>query len=95
MAAGYLLDVDPDQVDLLRFRRLVDEVGRVDDARELLGEGLGLWPGNRQRWRVQGRGVRAVHRLPARAAALRTRAKSSGQNGVRERAFGSLKDEPL
>jgi DNA-binding SARP family transcriptional activator/tetratricopeptide (TPR) repeat protein len=48
-AAGYLLDVDPDQVDLLRFRRLVDEAGRVDDAgkaRELLGEGLGLWRGD-------------------------------------------------
>ena len=46
--AGYLLDVDPDRVDLLRFRRLVDDAAREQDgekARFLLGEALGLWRG--------------------------------------------------
>ncbi|MEY9864279.1 DNA-binding SARP family transcriptional activator/Tfp pilus assembly protein PilF [Catenulispora sp. GAS73] len=49
MAAGYLLDVDPDQVDLLRFRRLLDEAGVADDpgkARDLLGAALSLWRGD-------------------------------------------------
>jgi putative transposase len=51
--------------------------------------------GHRQRRRIQGRCVRPVHRLPSELLHIRTRAKSPGQNGVRERAFGSLKYEHL
>ena len=48
-SGGYLLDVDPDQVDLHRFRRLVAEARspRVadGDGAALLREALGLWHG--------------------------------------------------
>ena len=47
-AAGYLLDVDADQVDALRFQRLTAEAAREGDpdkARELLAAALGLWRG--------------------------------------------------
>ena len=48
-AGGYLLDVDPDQVDLHRFHRLLDrarEPGRTDTDRVLLlREAVGLWHG--------------------------------------------------
>jgi DNA-binding SARP family transcriptional activator/tetratricopeptide (TPR) repeat protein len=47
--AGYVLDIDPDQVDLHRFRRLVDEGSdsrRGDaDRAAALAEALGLWRG--------------------------------------------------
>jgi DNA-binding SARP family transcriptional activator len=46
---GYLLDIDPDHVDLLRFRRLVREASaaeKVDVALELLDQALGLWRGD-------------------------------------------------
>ena len=45
---GYLLDVDPGRVDVLRFRRLVREAGEAGDpdaALGLLGQALGLWRG--------------------------------------------------
>jgi DNA-binding SARP family transcriptional activator len=48
VAAGYLLDIDPDQVDVLRFRRLAAEAARLEDprkAREMLDEALRLWRG--------------------------------------------------
>ena len=47
-ASGYLLDVDADQVDVLRFRRLTAEAARErdpDQARRLLTEALDLWRG--------------------------------------------------
>jgi DNA-binding SARP family transcriptional activator len=47
-AGGYLLDIDPDHVDLLRFRRLVraaDAAGEPDAALDLLDQALGLWRG--------------------------------------------------
>lgn len=47
--AGYVLDIDPDLVDLHRFRRLVDENGdpRRDDGSRAtaLAEALDLWRG--------------------------------------------------
>jgi DNA-binding SARP family transcriptional activator len=46
--AGYLLNVDPDQVDVLRFRRLAAEAAGLQDpvkSREILDEALGLWRG--------------------------------------------------
>jgi DNA-binding SARP family transcriptional activator len=47
--AGYVLDIDPDLVDLHRFRRLVDQGGdreHGDDTRSTaLAEALGLWRG--------------------------------------------------
>jgi DNA-binding SARP family transcriptional activator len=44
---GYLIRIDPDQLDLLRFERLVTEAQQADAARasRLLGEALGLWRG--------------------------------------------------
>jgi DNA-binding SARP family transcriptional activator/tetratricopeptide (TPR) repeat protein len=47
-ASGYLLDLDADQVDVLRFRRLTAEAARErdpDQARRLLTEALDLWRG--------------------------------------------------
>ena len=46
--AGYVLDVEPEHVDLLRFRRLVDDARRARDLvkeRLLLAEALELWRG--------------------------------------------------
>jgi DNA-binding SARP family transcriptional activator len=45
---GYLLQIDPEQVDLLRFRRLVREAGAAPDAGSAIGlfdQALGLWRG--------------------------------------------------
>jgi DNA-binding SARP family transcriptional activator len=45
---GYLLDIDPVKVDLLRFRRLADQADHGEDAAEAqssLREALGLWRG--------------------------------------------------
>ncbi len=48
-SGGYLLEADPDRVDILRFRHLVNqarEAGRSDKERmSLLSEALGLWRG--------------------------------------------------
>lgn len=45
---GYLIRLDPGQLDLLRFEQLVSEAERADPVRasELLGEALGLWRGD-------------------------------------------------
>jgi DNA-binding SARP family transcriptional activator/tetratricopeptide (TPR) repeat protein len=46
--SGYLLDIDPDRVDVLRFRRLVADAAGVDDTertRELLDQALRVWRG--------------------------------------------------
>src|SRR4051812_7507049 len=48
VAAGYVLRVSPDQVDALRFLRLLDDARRAADPaaeRALLGEALALWRG--------------------------------------------------
>lgn len=48
---GYLLDIEPDQVDAARFERLAREGGNAlergdtSEARDLLGEALDLWRG--------------------------------------------------
>jgi DNA-binding NarL/FixJ family response regulator/DNA-binding SARP family transcriptional activator len=48
---GYVIQVDPDQVDLHRFRRLVSEArsassaGRHEDAVAAVGDALALWHG--------------------------------------------------
>ena len=44
---GYVLEVRPESVDLIRFERLVTEARGADPARaaELLGKALGLWRG--------------------------------------------------
>jgi DNA-binding SARP family transcriptional activator/tetratricopeptide (TPR) repeat protein len=46
--SGYLLDVVPDQVDVLRFRRLAAEAAGLQDAvksRDMLAAALSLWRG--------------------------------------------------
>jgi DNA-binding SARP family transcriptional activator len=48
VASGYVLDIHPNQVDVLRFRRLVSEAAQladVDEARHRLDEALRLWRG--------------------------------------------------
>jgi DNA-binding SARP family transcriptional activator/tetratricopeptide (TPR) repeat protein len=48
VATGYVLDVDPDRVDALRFRRLAAEAAGLDDlerTRDVLDEALALWRG--------------------------------------------------
>ena len=50
---------------------------------------------HRQRRAVHLRPIRPLHRLPPELTHVRTKVKSPGQNGVRERAFGSLKYERL
>ncbi|MFG2003453.1 BTAD domain-containing putative transcriptional regulator [Spirillospora sp. NPDC048911] len=48
MPEGYRLDVEPDRVDVLRFRRLLTEAGRARGAageRPLVAEALALWRG--------------------------------------------------
>jgi DNA-binding SARP family transcriptional activator len=45
---GYLLDISPDHVDVLRFRRLAREAGEADDRGTALGlfdQALDLWRG--------------------------------------------------
>jgi DNA-binding SARP family transcriptional activator len=47
-APGYMLDVDPDRIDLYRFERLVAQAaegGEADQRTRLLREALGLWRG--------------------------------------------------
>ncbi len=47
--AGFALRTDPDNVDALRFARLLDEAASIRDAdgqRRLLDEALGLWRGD-------------------------------------------------
>jgi DNA-binding SARP family transcriptional activator len=45
---GYLIELGPDQLDLLRFERLVMEAERAEAARasRLLGEAIDLWRGD-------------------------------------------------
>ena len=48
-AAGYRLDVDPDQVDALRFARLLDQAAVApdpDSERDRLEAALALWRGD-------------------------------------------------
>jgi DNA-binding SARP family transcriptional activator/tetratricopeptide (TPR) repeat protein len=46
-SGGYVLDVEPDQVDLHRFRNLLDQARRCPDEEQipLLRKALGLWAG--------------------------------------------------
>ncbi|MEU4700714.1 AfsR/SARP family transcriptional regulator [Nonomuraea dietziae] len=49
LSDGYLLDVDPDRIDVLRFRRLLAEAGRASGTlaeRALVEEALALWRGS-------------------------------------------------
>ncbi|WP_191298882.1 AfsR/SARP family transcriptional regulator [Lentzea cavernae] len=45
LGGGYVLRVDPEDVDLHRFRRLVGQAREREDALELLEEAAGLWRG--------------------------------------------------
>ena len=47
MSAGYVLEVEPEELDLTRFERLVAESGRAEPARAaaMLREALALWRG--------------------------------------------------
>ena len=80
---GYVIPVDPDQVDLHRFRRLVGQArknagaGRHEDAAAALGDALALWHGPALaglsgRWAELFRNQLAEERIAA--AVLRARA---------------------
>src|SRR5262249_55960613 len=47
LPAGYVIKVAPEQLDLARFERLVEDAGGAEpqEAAELLREALGLWRG--------------------------------------------------
>jgi DNA-binding NarL/FixJ family response regulator/DNA-binding SARP family transcriptional activator len=81
---GYVIPVDPDQVDLHRFRRLVGQArneagaGRHEDAAAVLGDALALWHGPALaglpgRWAELFRNQLAEERIAA--AVLRARAE--------------------
>ena len=81
---GYVIPVDPDQVDLHRFRRLVVHArneagaGRYEDAAAALGDALALWHGPALaglsgRWAELFRNQLAEERIAA--AVLRVRAE--------------------
>jgi hypothetical protein len=44
-AGGYVLQIEPAEVDLVRFEALVAEGGRSRRTGELLREALGMWRG--------------------------------------------------
>jgi DNA-binding SARP family transcriptional activator len=74
--AGYLLRVQPDQLDWFRFERLVDQArrasahGRIDDAVDGLGSALALWRGPALA-DLRSEAVRAdAHRLEERRMAV-------------------------
>jgi DNA-binding SARP family transcriptional activator len=67
---GYLLRVDPELVDLHRFRRLVDTARQAADGASSLDEALGLWRGQAfagidSRWLSATRTALAEERLAA------------------------------
>lgn len=75
---GFVLNTDADNVDALRFVRIVDQAGRDHDSdreRELLGEAFRLWRGEpfegvRSRWLEETEKPRLIER---RLAALERR----------------------
>jgi DNA-binding SARP family transcriptional activator len=74
---GYLLDVSPDDVDVLRFRRLAREAGEAGDrvlALGLFDQALELWRGEPlvdlgSAALARGRGTRPDRRVPVGGAA--------------------------
>ncbi|WP_030899586.1 AfsR/SARP family transcriptional regulator [Streptomyces sp. NRRL F-5126] len=81
-AGGYVLDTDPQNVDVHRFRRLVARAGRLEDAERIaaLDQALALWRGEALAgldspwalsWRATLDGERRVAELDRADAALR------------------------
>ncbi|MBO4204418.1 AfsR/SARP family transcriptional regulator [Micromonospora echinofusca] len=79
---GYLLEVDPEQVDLLVFQRLISEgsrmgeQGNLDEAVELFGRALSLWRGNP----LAGLESRVLRAVGARIEEMRSRAHEEHMN---------------
>jgi tetratricopeptide (TPR) repeat protein len=101
---GYLLDVDPDRVDLHRFRRLVQQAraphcpDRV--RRELLHEALGLWRGEpmaglSNAWVDRVRQGLGMQRLDAATEAARTELRLGNHPAAIELLDGLADEHPL
>ena len=100
---GYVLDIEPEQVDLHRFERLVaqaSEGGDPERRSELLREALGLWRGPPLA-DLALRAVRAVEmaesrscRTAAREALDRHRARARPPCPARRRARDARRREP-
>ncbi|MCP9951977.1 winged helix-turn-helix domain-containing protein [Actinomadura madurae] len=84
-AGGYLLAAEPDQVDALRFGRLLDEAGAVSDRareRSRLAAALALWRGTP--FEGDPVGLAGAVRGPGAAGAVPGRAGAAGRSGSRE-----------
>ncbi|TDE57366.1 hypothetical protein E1295_07995 [Nonomuraea mesophila] len=94
-SSGYLLLADPESVDALRFRRMVDEAARRDDrsGADLLDEALALWHGPALGDSGGGRSleVAAVELEEARLAAVEELARRRLRLGEPERLVAPLR----
>ncbi|MFI7647951.1 tetratricopeptide repeat protein [Micromonospora sp. NPDC049460] len=102
--AGYLLDLDPDRVDLHRFQRLVDQArdGRYDDIQRvtLLRQALDLWRGDpvvdlSGGWFARLRDGWQQHWLAAVVAWARTELRLGNHDAVLGRLPDLVVDHPL
>jgi predicted ATPase/DNA-binding SARP family transcriptional activator len=93
-APGYVLEVGADQVDALRFERLLTEAQRHDDPVEIvdrLDEALGLWRGPAYAGFEDGVAHVEARRLnELRLVALEDRAAARIQMGEARRVIGEL-----
>jgi DNA-binding SARP family transcriptional activator/tetratricopeptide (TPR) repeat protein len=87
-SGGYVLDTDPESVDLQRFRELVADAGRHErNALPLLTEALDLWTGEPfadldSPWLAATRDVLAGERLAARLDLTDLRLRDGGHSGL-------------
>jgi DNA-binding SARP family transcriptional activator len=97
MPSGYCLDIEPENVDLLRFRRLVADAAMVPEeqqARRLLKEALGLWRGEPLAGLRSEAFVRddCPRLLEERLAVLRQRINRDLAAGLHEQLIPELRD---
>ncbi|MET8864976.1 AfsR/SARP family transcriptional regulator [Nonomuraea sp. NPDC004580] len=94
-SSGYVLMADPDEVDALRFRRLVAAARGTDDAAgaDLLEEALGLWRGPALGGPGGGKELEmaAIELEEARLAAVEDLARRLLRLGRPERAVAPLR----
>jgi DNA-binding SARP family transcriptional activator/tetratricopeptide (TPR) repeat protein len=97
LPSGYLLDIEPDRVDVLRFRRWVAEAGAVEDrgqARRLLDEALRVWRGEPMSGLAASAFDHHVARLhDERLAALERRVDLDLADGRHAELVGELSNE--
>jgi DNA-binding SARP family transcriptional activator/tetratricopeptide (TPR) repeat protein len=103
-SGGYLLDVDPEQVDVVRFRRLVEQgraPDRPDGARAgLLREALDLWQGEPLAdlaggWAARARAAWAQERLDTAIAWADVETRSGDPSAVIGPLTALVEEHPL